>query len=161
MEGSSCAVFGLGAVGLAVIYGCKMAGAKRIFAVDINPDKFEVGSTLCRATTFNLSSSDLDITSGCQEDGSDRLHQPQGLSRQEDPGIHIFDPEPRILMSTRTGETSAPMKACTHAQDKSCGHMPKAFTLRQSTPNEKRRKLHRPKLSSFSFEGFVETVFHM
>ena len=48
---SSCAVFGLGAVGLAVIYGCKMAGAKRIFAVDINPAKFEVakkfGATDC------------------------------------------------------------------------------------------------------------------
>uniref|UniRef100_A0A3B4WVF2 Alcohol dehydrogenase 1-like n=1 Tax=Seriola lalandi dorsalis TaxID=1841481 RepID=A0A3B4WVF2_SERLL len=39
--GSTCAVFGLGAVGLAAVMGCKSAGAKRIFAVDINPDKFE------------------------------------------------------------------------------------------------------------------------
>ncbi|XP_056283038.1 alcohol dehydrogenase 1-like isoform X2 [Pseudoliparis swirei] len=39
--GSTCAVFGLGAVGLAAVMGCKAAGAKRIFAVDINPDKFE------------------------------------------------------------------------------------------------------------------------
>ncbi|KAM9841998.1 alcohol dehydrogenase 1-like [Aulostomus maculatus] len=39
--GSSCAVFGLGAVGLAAVMGCKTAGAKRIIAVDINPDKFE------------------------------------------------------------------------------------------------------------------------
>mmetsp|Transcript_4358 Transcript_4358/g.15913 ORF Transcript_4358/g.15913 Transcript_4358/m.15913 type:complete len:381 (-) Transcript_4358:87-1229(-) len=50
-QGSSCAVFGLGAVGLAVIYGCKMAGAKKIFAVDINPAKFEIakkfGATDC------------------------------------------------------------------------------------------------------------------
>uniref|UniRef100_A0A3B4UQT3 Alcohol dehydrogenase 1-like n=1 Tax=Seriola dumerili TaxID=41447 RepID=A0A3B4UQT3_SERDU len=38
--GSTCAVFGLGAVGLAAVMGCKAAGAKRIFAVDINPDKF-------------------------------------------------------------------------------------------------------------------------
>uniref|UniRef100_A0A665TAU8 Alcohol dehydrogenase 1-like n=1 Tax=Echeneis naucrates TaxID=173247 RepID=A0A665TAU8_ECHNA len=38
---STCAVFGLGAVGLAAVMGCKAAGAKRIFAVDINPDKFE------------------------------------------------------------------------------------------------------------------------
>uniref|UniRef100_A0A3B4UXN8 Alcohol dehydrogenase 1 n=1 Tax=Seriola dumerili TaxID=41447 RepID=A0A3B4UXN8_SERDU len=38
--GSTCAVFGLGAVGLAAVMGCKSAGAKRIFAVDINPDKF-------------------------------------------------------------------------------------------------------------------------
>lgn len=40
--GSSCAIFGLGAVGLAVALGCKVAGAKRIIGVDINPDKFEV-----------------------------------------------------------------------------------------------------------------------
>jgi len=39
--GSSCAVFGLGAVGLAAVMGCKAAGAARIIAVDINPDKFE------------------------------------------------------------------------------------------------------------------------
>ena len=34
-------MFGLGAVGLAAVMGCKNAGAKRIIAVDINPDKFE------------------------------------------------------------------------------------------------------------------------
>uniref|UniRef100_UPI003AABEDA2 alcohol dehydrogenase class-3-like n=1 Tax=Centroberyx gerrardi TaxID=166262 RepID=UPI003AABEDA2 len=39
--GSSCAVFGLGAVGLAAVMGCQVAGATRIIAVDINPDKFE------------------------------------------------------------------------------------------------------------------------
>ncbi|CAH4033000.1 alcohol dehydrogenase class-3 [Pieris brassicae] len=40
-SGSNCAIFGLGAVGLAVALGCKVAGAKRIIGVDINPDKFE------------------------------------------------------------------------------------------------------------------------
>ncbi|CAL8292029.1 unnamed protein product, partial [Gadus morhua 'NCC'] len=39
--GSTCAVFGLGAVGLAAVMGCHSAGAKRIIAVDLNPDKFE------------------------------------------------------------------------------------------------------------------------
>ncbi|XP_071106701.1 alcohol dehydrogenase class-3-like [Haliotis cracherodii] len=39
--GSTCAVWGLGAVGLAVIMGCKKAGASRIIGIDINPDKFE------------------------------------------------------------------------------------------------------------------------
>lgn len=34
------AVFGLGGVGLAVIMGCKAAGAARIIAIDINADKF-------------------------------------------------------------------------------------------------------------------------
>ncbi|EFJ20010.1 hypothetical protein SELMODRAFT_109935 [Selaginella moellendorffii] len=38
--GASVAVFGLGAVGLAVIAGAKIAGASRIIAVDLNPAKF-------------------------------------------------------------------------------------------------------------------------
>lgn len=50
-EGSTVAVFGLGAVGLAIIQGAKMRKASRIFAVDINPTKFEfakqLGATDC------------------------------------------------------------------------------------------------------------------
>ena len=38
--GSSVAVFGLGAVGLAVIQAAKMVGAGRIIAIDINAEKF-------------------------------------------------------------------------------------------------------------------------
>uniref|UniRef100_A0A0G2JW98 Alcohol dehydrogenase 1 n=1 Tax=Rattus norvegicus TaxID=10116 RepID=A0A0G2JW98_RAT len=49
--GSTCAVFGLGGVGLSVIIGCKAAGAARIIAVDINKDRFAkaktVGATDC------------------------------------------------------------------------------------------------------------------
>lgn len=49
--GSTCAVFGLGAVGLAAVMGCKAAGATTIIAVDINPAKFdkakEMGATEC------------------------------------------------------------------------------------------------------------------
>nr|XP_022313162.1 alcohol dehydrogenase class-3-like [Crassostrea virginica] len=40
---STCAIWGLGAVGLAVAMGCRQAGAKRIIGIDINPDKFELG----------------------------------------------------------------------------------------------------------------------
>uniref|UniRef100_A0A8C9EPT2 Alcohol dehydrogenase 1 n=1 Tax=Pavo cristatus TaxID=9049 RepID=A0A8C9EPT2_PAVCR len=49
--GSTCAVFGLGGVGLSVVMGCKAAGASRIIAIDINKDKFakakEMGATEC------------------------------------------------------------------------------------------------------------------
>ncbi|WP_258364083.1 zinc-binding dehydrogenase, partial [Halomonas sp. LBP4] len=38
--GSTVAVFGLGAIGLAVIQGAVMAKASRIIAIDVNPDKF-------------------------------------------------------------------------------------------------------------------------
>lgn len=41
-KGSTCAVWGLGAVGLATILGCKMAGAKEIIGIDINSNKFEM-----------------------------------------------------------------------------------------------------------------------
>lgn len=39
--GSSCAIWGLGGVGLAVAVGCKAAGASRIIGIDINTKKFE------------------------------------------------------------------------------------------------------------------------
>ena len=50
-EGDSVAVFGLGAIGLAVIQGAKQARAGRIIAIDTNPSKFalaqEMGATEC------------------------------------------------------------------------------------------------------------------
>jgi len=55
---SSVCVFGLGAVGLAVIQGAKMAGASRIIAVDINPEKFAVAKDL--GATDCVDSSKLD-----------------------------------------------------------------------------------------------------
>ncbi|BES87924.1 alcohol dehydrogenase [Nesidiocoris tenuis] len=49
--GSTCAIWGLGAVGLAVAMGCKAAGASRIIGIDLNPAKFDVakefGCTEC------------------------------------------------------------------------------------------------------------------
>ena len=43
---SSVAVWGLGAVGLAVIQAAQMAGASRIFAIDLNKSKFEMATKL-------------------------------------------------------------------------------------------------------------------
>ena len=56
---STVAVFGLGAVGLAVIQGAKMAGASRIIAVDINPSKFNAARDL--GATDCVDSSKLDV----------------------------------------------------------------------------------------------------
>ncbi|CAN8304450.1 unnamed protein product [Cochlearia groenlandica] len=42
-KGSTVAVFGLGAVGLAVGEGARIRGAAKIIGVDLNPDKFELG----------------------------------------------------------------------------------------------------------------------
>ena len=38
--GSTVAVWGLGAVGLAVIQAAKIKGASKVFAIDINEGKF-------------------------------------------------------------------------------------------------------------------------
>jgi len=50
-KGSTVAVWGLGAVGLAVIMGAKIAGAKTIVGIDLNESKFdhakEFGATEC------------------------------------------------------------------------------------------------------------------
>ncbi len=43
--GSCVGIWGCGAVGLAVIMGCKEAGASRIIAIDINPDKYAIGKS--------------------------------------------------------------------------------------------------------------------
>jgi len=52
-EGSNVAIWGVGAVGLAVIMGCKRAGAKRIIAVDINPTKEKVAREFGATEFFN------------------------------------------------------------------------------------------------------------
>ncbi|XP_047325352.1 alcohol dehydrogenase-like 7 [Impatiens glandulifera] len=43
--GSTVAVFGLGAIGLAVAEGARLCGASRIIGVDMNGEKFEIGKT--------------------------------------------------------------------------------------------------------------------
>lgn len=59
--GSSVGVFGLGAVGLAVIQAAKGAGAKRIFAIDTNPEKFQVARSLGATDCVNPSDHDKPI----------------------------------------------------------------------------------------------------
>jgi S-(hydroxymethyl)glutathione dehydrogenase/alcohol dehydrogenase len=51
--GSTVGVFGLGAVGLAVVQAAKMAGARRIFAIDTNDKKFEIAQQLGATDTLN------------------------------------------------------------------------------------------------------------
>lgn len=70
-EGASVAVFGLGGIGLSVIQGAKMARAKRIIAIDINPNKFELAKKLGATDCINSKDYDkpiqeviVDITDG-------------------------------------------------------------------------------------------------
>lgn len=45
-KGSTCAIWGLGGVGLACAIGCKDSGASKIVGIDVNPDKFEIAKKL-------------------------------------------------------------------------------------------------------------------
>ena len=60
-EGAVTAVFGLGAIGLAVIQGLKKAKAKRIIAVDMNPDKWELAQKMGATDFVNPSDYDRPI----------------------------------------------------------------------------------------------------
>ncbi|XP_015920158.2 alcohol dehydrogenase class-3 [Parasteatoda tepidariorum] len=44
--GSTCAIWGLGGVGMCIIMGCKNAGASKIIGIDINDKKFELAKEL-------------------------------------------------------------------------------------------------------------------
>ncbi|MDI2091165.1 S-(hydroxymethyl)glutathione dehydrogenase/class III alcohol dehydrogenase [Commensalibacter oyaizuii] len=51
--GDNIAVFGLGGIGLSVIMGAKNAGANKIIAIDINPQKFELAKKLGATDCIN------------------------------------------------------------------------------------------------------------
>ena len=50
-RGSTCAIWGLGGVGLACAIGCKDSGASKIVGIDVNPDKFEIGNRVFFSNT--------------------------------------------------------------------------------------------------------------
>jgi S-(hydroxymethyl)glutathione dehydrogenase/alcohol dehydrogenase len=52
-EGDNVAVFGLGAIGLAVIQGARQAKAGRIIAIDTNPGKFDLAKTMGATDCIN------------------------------------------------------------------------------------------------------------
>jgi S-(hydroxymethyl)glutathione dehydrogenase/alcohol dehydrogenase len=68
--GSTVAVFGLGTIGLAVVEGCKAAGASRIIGVDISSGKLELAKTFGVTDTINS----LEITKPVEEVISDMTH---------------------------------------------------------------------------------------
>ncbi|KFK33975.1 hypothetical protein AALP_AA5G085900 [Arabis alpina] len=56
--GSTVAVFGLGAVGLAVAEGARARGASKIIGIDVNPDKFPLGREVGISEFINPKESD-------------------------------------------------------------------------------------------------------
>ncbi|GMA62734.1 alcohol dehydrogenase [Alicyclobacillus fastidiosus] len=57
--GSSVAIVGLGGVGLSALLGAKVAGARRIVAVDVNPAKLELARDLGATDAFDARDPDV------------------------------------------------------------------------------------------------------
>jgi S-(hydroxymethyl)glutathione dehydrogenase/alcohol dehydrogenase len=78
--GSSCAVFGAGMVGLGAIVGCKLAGAERIFAVDLSTERLALakryGATDAIVAGDEAVSRILELTDGF---GADYTFEATGL----------------------------------------------------------------------------------
>ncbi|XP_034232528.1 alcohol dehydrogenase class-3-like [Thrips palmi] len=66
-RGSVCAVWGLGAVGLATIMGCKLAGASTIIGIDVSASKEALGKKLGCTEFINPTKLDRPIQEYLQE----------------------------------------------------------------------------------------------
>ncbi len=60
--GSTCAVFGLGGVGVSVVQGCRRAGAKRIIGIDLDNGKAALATQLGMTEFINPKSLPTDKT---------------------------------------------------------------------------------------------------
>ncbi|CAG2181406.1 unnamed protein product, partial [Oppiella nova] len=67
--GAKCAVWGLGAIGLSAVLGCKQAGAATIIGVDINPDKENIAKQFGCTRFINPKTLDEPIESILQKEG--------------------------------------------------------------------------------------------
>lgn len=43
-RGATCAIWGLGGVGMCAVMGCRDSGASKIIGIDTNPNKFDLGN---------------------------------------------------------------------------------------------------------------------
>ena len=87
--GSSCAVIGTGGVGLNVIQGCVLAGAERIIAVDIHPNKLEMAREFGATHFIDASKEDpvakvRELTEGGADYAFEVIGLPQAITQAFD-----------------------------------------------------------------------------
>ena len=94
-KGSTVVVFGLGGVGLNVVDGAQLAGAKQIIGVDINPDKNDVGRRfgmtdfVCADNNDHVVEEIRDLSSG----GVDYSFECSGIKALIQQSIEVTRPE--------------------------------------------------------------------
>ena len=87
--GSICAVIGTGGVGLNVIQGCELAGAGRIIAIDIHPNKLEMAREFGATDFIDASKEDavakvLEMTGGGADYAFEVIGLPQAITQAFD-----------------------------------------------------------------------------
>jgi S-(hydroxymethyl)glutathione dehydrogenase/alcohol dehydrogenase len=91
--GSTVAVVGVGGIGLNIIQGAYLAGAERIIAVDLNPDKLELAKTFGATDGINAAETDAaaavtELTRG----GADSSFEAIGLAATAKQAFQMIRP---------------------------------------------------------------------
>ena len=91
--GSTVAVVGVGGIGLNIIQGAALAGAERIIAVDLNPDKLELAKTFGATDGVNAAEGDaagtvVEMTKG----GADSSFEAIGLAATANQAFRMIRP---------------------------------------------------------------------
>ncbi len=91
--GSTVAVIGVGGIGLNVVQGAHLAGAERIIAVDLNPEKLALARTFGATDVVNGSETDavaavVEMTSG----GADAAFEAIGLPATATQAVRMIRP---------------------------------------------------------------------
>jgi S-(hydroxymethyl)glutathione dehydrogenase/alcohol dehydrogenase len=91
--GSTVAVFGAGGIGLSAIQGARIAGARRIIAVDVNESKLAAARRFGATHTVDASSSDpVAAIMKLSGDGVDYSFEAIGLKQTAEQCIHCLAP---------------------------------------------------------------------
>ncbi len=102
--GASVAVFGVGAVGLNVVQGARLAGAEPIIAVDIGPGKLQMASAFGATEIVNAADQDpaSEIRRLTGGRGADFVFEAAGITNTLRPAIESVRPGGMVVLLGKT-----------------------------------------------------------
>jgi S-(hydroxymethyl)glutathione dehydrogenase/alcohol dehydrogenase len=140
--GTSCAVIGTGGVGLNVIQGCALAGAERVIAIDIHPNKLEMAREFGATHFIDASKEDAvakvrELTDGGADYAFEAIGLPAAITQAFDMvrrggeavvvGMAPFGSEATI--SAPAFLTEKTLKGCTYGSTRPRYDMPRLLDL--------------------------------
>lgn len=102
--GASVAVIGAGGVGLNVIQAARIAGARQIIAVDINPAKFDLAMKLGATDIVEAGEDTVEAVRQISEGGVDHSFEVVGLQQTIEQAVHILRPGGMTTVVGVTGQ---------------------------------------------------------